>query len=116
MHIVVFVTVPTEEVGKKIARKIVENRLAACVNITGGITSIYWWDEQVQEDSEKMLIIKTKIQLFPKLQETVKAYHPYSVPEIIALPLVEGSKPYLDWISEETRSFGNDSGTWDGTL
>jgi periplasmic divalent cation tolerance protein len=108
MHIVVFVTVPSEEVGKKIAGKIVEKRLAACVNITAEITSVYWWEDKIQEDSERMLIIKTKSQLFNQLQETVKTHHPYTVPEIIALPLVKGYAPYLDWINNETGSFEND--------
>jgi periplasmic divalent cation tolerance protein len=108
MHIVVFVTVPSEETGKKIARKVIEERLAACVNITAEITSVYWWEDEIQEDNERMLIIKTKSQLFDKLQETVKTHHPYSVPEIIALPMVKGFAPYLNWINQETSSFDED--------
>jgi periplasmic divalent cation tolerance protein len=109
MHIVVFATVPSEEVGMKIAKEVVEKRLAACANLTGGITSVYWWENKVQEDKEMLLIMKTKLQLFNKLEDEIRKNHPYEVPEIIALPLVTGFKPYLSWISKETQAVYDDA-------
>lgn len=101
--IVVFITVPSAEAGKTIAKALLENRTAACVNILGPIQSHYWWENEIQEDEEFLLIVKTQAALFEsRLIPQVKAVHPYEVPEIIALPITSGSESYLKWIKEST--------------
>ena len=102
--IVVLITVPSLEVGERIAARLLEKNLAACVNILPGVTSIYAWKGAVQKDQELLLVVKTRAELFhDRLVPAVKAVHPYEVPEIIALPLVLGSPNYLDWIAAETQ-------------
>ncbi|PKA59500.1 Protein CutA, chloroplastic [Apostasia shenzhenica] len=101
--IVVYVTVPNREAGKKLAESIVQEKLAACVNIVPGIQSVYWWDGKVQTDSEELLIIKTRESLLNSLTEHVKSHHEYDVPEVIALPINGGNSKYLEWIKNSTR-------------
>ena len=97
---VAFVTCPDEECALKLGRSLVEKRLAACVNVVQGVRSIYRWEDQVQQDSEVLLVVKTRADRVAALTETVQKEHPYDVPEVIVLPVEEGSKPYLDWIDE----------------
>lgn len=103
-HIVVFITVPSPEEGKKIAKALVEKRLAACVNIVPGLRSIYRWEGKICDDKELLLIAKTTEGLLKVLEQEVKSLHSYKVPEIIALPIVNGSRDYLEWIDENTVS------------
>jgi periplasmic divalent cation tolerance protein len=100
MEEVVLITAPNQEVAKTIARALVEERLAACVNLVPGLTSIYRWQGEVVEDQEVLLIVKTTTFAFPRLKERVLALHPYTVPEIIALPIAEGHGTYLSWLRE----------------
>ncbi len=102
-YIVVFCTVPDEKTGQDLAEKLLEARLVACVNLSGGSSSFYWWQDTIEKSSENLLILKTRRELFPKLETTIKSLHPYQVPEIIALPILQGHSPYLDWIRKETR-------------
>ena len=102
-YITVFITAPNEEEAAKISHTIVEERLAACVNIIGSVRSIYRWQGRVEDESEVLMIVKTKTTLFDRLQGRVKELHSYEVPEIIGLPVIEGSKQYLDWLSQETE-------------
>lgn len=101
--IVVLITAPSEEVAADIARTIVGERLAACANIVKGIRSIYRWEGAVQDDPEALMVVKTQASLFDALEKRVRELHPYTVPEIIAMPIVSGSKPYLDWITDSTK-------------
>ncbi|KAM0031714.1 putative divalent ion tolerance protein, CutA [Helianthus debilis subsp. tardiflorus] len=101
--IVVYVTVPNKEAGKKLAGSIVKEKLAACVNRVPGIESVYLWEGEIQTDSEELLIIKTRESLLNALTEHVKANHEYDVPEVIALPITGGSIPYLEWLKNSTR-------------
>jgi len=101
-QVIVLITVPSIEVGKQIARELVESRLAACVNILPGITSLYRWQGEVTEDEEFLLFVKSKQALFERLVELVNRHHPYDLPEVIALPIIAGLEPYLTWIDEET--------------
>lgn len=101
-NIVVFITASNEEEAAKIARALVEGRLAGCVNIIKGIRSIYIWQGKVEDESEVLMIAKTRRELFEALSRKVKELHSYSVPEIIALPIVEGSADYLNWLKEVT--------------
>ena len=100
--IVVLVTCPGQEVGEKIARALVDDKLAACVNVVPSLTSIYRWEGKVCRDAESLLVIKTGRRKLAALSRRVKALHPYSVPEIIALPVVAGSDPYLSWVRRST--------------
>ncbi|NOR15838.1 MAG: divalent cation tolerance protein CutA [Candidatus Aminicenantes bacterium] len=102
-YIVVFCTVPDEKTGRDIAEKLVKERLAACVNLSGSVTSFYWWQGTIEKDSENLLIIKTRREMFPELEAKITSLHPYQVPEIIALPILQGHPPYLDWIRAETH-------------
>ena len=99
---VVFVSIPREE-AKTFARKLVEERLAACVNIVPKMESYYWWDGKVLEDSESLLLIKTTATRFDDLQQYIVDRHPYDLPEIVALPVTQGLEGYLKWVAEETR-------------
>ncbi|KAL8251828.1 hypothetical protein R6Q59_035521 [Mikania micrantha] len=101
--IVVYVTVPNKEAGKKLAASIVKEKLAACVNRVPGIESVYLWDGEILTDSEELLIIKTRESLLNALTEHVKENHEYDVPEVIALPITGGSIPYLEWLKNSTR-------------
>ena len=98
----VFVTCGSEEEALKIARALVEERIAACANLVSPIRSIYRWEGKVCDEKEWLLILKTQRGKYQKLEERVKALHSYSVPEIIALPITEGSPSYLRWIEEMT--------------
>ena len=100
--LVVYITAPNEEESAKIARALVEERLAGCVNIIKPIRSIYRWQENIEDDTETLMIVKTQKRLFESLENRVRELHSYSVPEIIAVPVVEGSKDYLKWLEEVT--------------
>lgn len=103
-EIVVFVTTGSEDEAARIAKKLVGEKLAACVNILPGVRSIFQWQGKVCEENETLMIIKTHDRRFKELERTVKEEHSYDVPEIIALPILAGSKEYLGWIREETGS------------
>ena len=103
MYIVVLITVPTKAKAKEIANFVILDKLAACVNIIPAVDSFFWWEKKIDMAKELLLVIKTKKKLFPELVKAVKSRHPYSVPEIIALPIISGNKKYLEWIDESCR-------------
>jgi periplasmic divalent cation tolerance protein len=98
----VYMTAGGLEEARRIARELVESRLAACVNIIDGMNSFYWWEGKIQDDKETVLIAKTKVALVPSLIEKVKSLHSYTVPCIVTLPILEGHAPFLKWVNEET--------------
>ncbi|MBC7260044.1 MAG: divalent-cation tolerance protein CutA [Chloroflexi bacterium] len=100
---IVFVTAATADEATGIARALVEERLAACANIVSPIVSVYRWEGQVQEDREVLLIIKTTDTRLPALIQRVKALHSYQVPEVIAMPIADGSADYIRWLLDETQ-------------
>lgn len=102
-HLVVFVTAATPEEAERIGRTLVDEKLAACVNVIRDIRSFFWWQGKVSDERESLLLIKTRGAVFPALRDRVKALHSYTVPEIIALPLWDGSADYLAWVDESTR-------------
>ncbi len=104
MYLTVFCTVPDQKTAQRIAQTVVHEGLAACVNLLPGITSVYRWQGQVQENSELLLLIKTQQARYNALEARIKELHPYQVPEIIAHKIEVGSADYLDWIAESTRS------------
>ena len=102
--IIVLVTCGSEEEALKIANALVEAHLAACVNLVAPIRSIYRWEGKIWDEKEWLLVIKTQKDRFEELEKRVKSLHSYSVPEIISLPITEGSSAYLKWIKENTES------------
>jgi periplasmic divalent cation tolerance protein len=106
-HIVVFITVPSEEVGRQIADMLVEKKLAACVSAISPVKSLYTWKGETVEDEEVLLVVKARADgLEERLIPAVRAMHPYEVPEIIALPIVMGLGSYLEWIDTVTDEEG----------
>ena len=103
-YILILTTIPNRETGQRIAKSLVQERLAACVTISGAAESHYTWKGELIADPEFVLFIKTKAALFQELKEAMLELHPYEVPEIIALPVLEGHRDYLDWIDKETKS------------
>ena len=97
---VVLTTSASEEEARKIARALVGERLAACVNIVPKIESIYRWQDKVEEAREYLLLIKTTESAFARLQEKLKELHSYELPECVALAMTAGSSPYLKWIDD----------------
>lgn len=95
-------TVASAEEAAELARGVTGARHAACVQIVGPIRSVYWWQGKLEEAQEWQLLIKTTSAAFPALEAFVKANHPYDTPELIACPIVAGSREYLDWITAET--------------
>lgn len=100
--IVVYITAPNENEAARIAKTIVEERLAGCVNIVRGIRSIYTWQGKIEDESEVLMIVKTQKGLFESLSKRVKELHSYTVPEIIAIPIIDGSEDYLKWLKDVT--------------
>ncbi len=101
-YIVVFVTAPEDE-APELARALVNERLVACVNIVPGLRSFYWWQGKVEDEPEVLCIMKTRSAKFEALRDRVRELHSYEVEEIIALPILAGNPPYLDWIKENTE-------------
>jgi periplasmic divalent cation tolerance protein len=101
--IVVLVTCGSEQEASRIAHSLVEEHLAACVNLVSPIRSIYRWEGKIWDEREWLLIVKTQRQKFEDLEKKVKSLHSYSVPEIIGLTIVEGSSSYLNWLVEMTK-------------
>ncbi|MCX7975044.1 MAG: divalent-cation tolerance protein CutA [Candidatus Aminicenantes bacterium] len=102
-YLLIMTTVPNEEVAAKIAQKLVEERLAACITFSSPCQSYYWWEGKITQDKEFMLFIKTKANLYPELEKRLKELHPYSVPEILAFRVDQGSESYLSWLEKETK-------------
>lgn len=102
-YIVIYITTSSVNEAKKIGRALVEEKLAACSNIISPIRSIYRWQGKICDDKEALMILKTKKKLFKQIVATVEELHSYDVPEIIALPIIEGSDKYLSWLKEETK-------------
>jgi periplasmic divalent cation tolerance protein len=108
-RIVVYITAPKEK-ALDIARLLVDEKLAACVNVVDSVKSVYWWEGKVEEDEESLLIVKTELGVFGRLVKRVKEIHPYEVPEIIALPIIGGNPDYLSWITSSLGLRGDESG------
>jgi periplasmic divalent cation tolerance protein len=99
MHHIVFVTAPSIEVARELASGILENCLAACVNLVPGVESHYWWEGKLCEETEVLMVMKTTGEKLAALEAFVLAAHPYDTPEFVALKIESGSARYLDWIS-----------------
>lgn len=101
-HIQVMTTVERQEDAEQIARTLVENRLAACVQVLGPIASTYHWQGSIESSREWLCLAKSRASLYAQIEEAIRKVHPYQVPEILALPIVAGSQSYLQWIDQET--------------
>lgn len=99
---VVLMTAPDEDTAAKIARVLVEERLAACVNIVPRIRSVYRWEGKVEDGAEVLCLVKTVVERVPALLARVQEVHPYQVPEGLALPVESGLADYLGWVVDET--------------
>ena len=102
-YVQVFVTIDDEPRAEEIAGIIVEKRLAACVQITGPVTSVYRWEGKMNKDREWLLIFKSSKKLYNELEEEIKRLHTYDVPEILALPVEDGNKDYMGWMDRELK-------------
>ncbi len=102
--ILVLCTAPDDVVGARLARELVERRLAACVNMIAGVRSFYRWEGTLHADAEVQLIIKSRRGRFEDLRACLNEHHPYDVPEVLALPIVAGSEPYLEWMAAQTHA------------
>lgn len=100
--LIVFVTVPDAEVGASLARVLVGEQLAACVNILPRVRSIYAWKGEVKDEDEALCLVKTRAELFPALEARLTSLHPYEVPEILGVAPTTGNGPYLRWLAEAT--------------
>ena len=101
--ILVITTVSSETEAKKLGQALIENKLAACVNILPSITSIFRWEGKISAETELIIIAKSHQKLFPMIKEMILSIHSYDVPEIISLPISSGSEEYLKWIEQELQ-------------
>jgi periplasmic divalent cation tolerance protein len=102
--LVVLITAPSAETATTLARALVDERLAACVNVVPSVTSVFAWEGKREEVTEALLVVKTRPERYAALQERVLALHPYSVPEVLALPVENGSPAYVQWVRETVTS------------
>jgi periplasmic divalent cation tolerance protein len=105
-YIVVIMTTPNKEEAAKIVRSLVRERLIACANIVGPVSSVFWWQGKIDEENEFLILMKSHKNPFERISERIMEIHSYDVPEIIALPIIEGSPPYLDWLKTSLQSVG----------
>lgn len=102
-NVVVLGTAPDLDVARELASLLVARRLAACVSVVPGMESRYWWDGEVQVDAEVLLVCKTRREQLDGLAAVLVEHHPYDCPEVVALPVVGGYGPYLEWIGENVE-------------
>ncbi|MEM3623454.1 MAG: divalent-cation tolerance protein CutA [Candidatus Bathyarchaeia archaeon] len=102
-YVIVLVTTANRKEAEKISKALLNERLIACANIIGPISSLFWWREKIEGAEEYVLLMKTRFDMFEKLTEKVKVLHSYEVPEIIAIPIIQGFKPYLEWLNASVR-------------
>lgn len=99
----IYVTTKDKAEARRIGRELVESRLAACVNVIDSVNSMYWWKGKVQDESEAVLIAKTKDSLAGELIAKVKSLHSYSCPCVVVLPVLDGNPDFLKWVEDETK-------------
>ena len=101
-HLLVLTTCPDSGTATRIATELLDERLAACVNQVPGIRSLYRWEGRIEQDDEVLMLIKTTTSAFSRLEALIRERHPYELPEVIAVPLAQGSDAYLEWITKST--------------
>lgn len=102
-YIQIYTTIDSAEMATTIAKTLLQNRLAACVQIVGPIQSHYWWQGQLEKSQEWLCLVKTRQELYPAVESTIRQLHHYQVPEILAVPVSTGLADYLAWIDQEVR-------------
>lgn len=102
-HMIALMTTPTREEAENITRNLLNQRLIACVNIVGPVSSLFWWKGKISQESEFLVLMKTREVLFEELTTIVKQMHNYEVPEVIAVPIAKGEHFYLEWLSDSLR-------------
>jgi periplasmic divalent cation tolerance protein len=102
-EIIVLITASSNDEAAKVGKALVEEHLAACVNIVPGIRSIFFWEGEIRDEQEALLLCKSRQQLLDKLLARVKELHSYTIPEILALPVIGGSSDYLSWLRNTTK-------------
>ena len=100
-YIQIYTTTENKDDARIIAETVVKKRLAACAQVVGAITSTYWWEGAIEEAEEWLCIMKSRKDLYGKLEEAILDVHSYDVPEIVAVPIVSGSQSYLQWLNKE---------------
>ncbi|MCC7572029.1 MAG: divalent-cation tolerance protein CutA [Candidatus Methanofastidiosum sp.] len=104
MPLLIISTAPNEDVAYNLSKILLENRVAACVNIIKDVNSLYWWKESIGNSSEIILLIKTTDEKYQEVEDLIKKNHVYEIPEIIAFDIKKGFSKYLKWIEDETMS------------
>lgn len=99
---VVLCTCPPSE-ASKIAKTLLEKKLVACVNVVSGVKSLYWWKDQLNEDAESLLVMKTKANCYTQLESKLQEIHPYDVPEVLSFDVDKGSDTYISWVHDSVR-------------
>jgi len=102
-YIQVFTTTSRREDAEKIAKALMEKRLVACAQVIGPVESIYWWKGKVEKAQEWLCILKSKKEVYKRLEKEILNLHPYEVPEIVVVPIISGSEGYLKWLDREVR-------------
>lgn len=102
-YLQVITTIDNLDTAKKIALAVTDKRLASCAQLIGPIQSYYWWKGKREEGSEWQVVMKTRLEIYPQLEQEILSMHPYEVPEIIAMPITQGLESYLKWIGQETK-------------
>lgn len=101
--LLVLTTLPNADAAAELAKAVVGEKLAACANLFPALRSIYRWQGKVQDESEVLVLFKTRQEQFERLKARILELHPYEVPEVLAVPVEQGYQPYLDWLAAETR-------------
>lgn len=100
--ILVLTNLPDRDTATRLARALVETRAAACVNILAACTSVYRWQGEIESAEEVPLLVKTRASLYPQVEQTIRAHHPFELPEIVSVPVSAGWPAYLRWVADET--------------
>jgi len=109
MNAIVLITTPTQTQAEDLTQRLLKQKLAACVNLLP-VTSHYWWKQKIEKTEETLMIVKTRRRLIKQIVKLVQKHHSYEVPEIIALPIIQGYPKYLAWITETTKPAGKKNG------
>ncbi len=109
MNAIVLITTPTYNEAENLTQRLLKQKLAACINLLP-VTSHYWWKSKIEKTEETLMIVKTQPRLIKQIVKLVQKHHSYEVPEIIALPIIQGNPKYLAWITETTKPAGKKNG------
>lgn len=109
MNVIVLITTPTRNEAESLTKHLLKEKLAACINLLP-VTSHYWWKNKIENTEETLMIVKTQRRLINQIVKLVQKHHTYKIPEIIALPIIQGNPKYLEWITETLKPGGKKNG------